>query len=441
MVLKVELRQAINLLMDNGLLDLVGRRSVIYQIAKELKIRDGRKALLVKEPILPDGSVSKVKVIGGIATSRETVSTALGVPYSELRERMKEAVKNRIAPSRGPPKWSRVSLDLEKLPVLKHYKGEPGRYMTSSIVVFRDEGGRYSASYHRMLLLTKNKVVLRAVEGRKLHRTISKFRERGEELPVAISIGSPVDVMLASAMPAEGHDKLAIAGAISGRSVPMSPCEEVDAWAPSESEIVLCGRITLEDELEGPFYEILGKDIVRRQPVLEVDEVHLREGAIYQAILPASREHELLMGMPVEPLIMERVSEVADVVDVAMTPGGGGWVEVAISIRKESPDQPTLAGIMAISAHKSLKRVIVVDEDVDVNNYLEVMKAVVQRAHLPDDYKFISGVKGSSLDHSNMRYVEIDGEKRLVKLPLGKQVTDATKKGPEELFEPPTIPD
>ncbi len=437
----MELRRAVNLLASRGLLDTVDRRSVIYQIARELKIRDGKRALLVKEPILPSGERSGIRVVGGIATSRETISAATGLPYSKLRERMKEAIKNRVPPSRGSPLWKRANLSLHELPILKHYQGEPGRYLTSSIVIFRDESGNYSASYHRMLLLPGNRVVLRAVEGRKLHRTISKFREIGEDLPVAVSIGSPVDVMLASAMPAEGYDKLSIAGAISGRSVPISPCEDVDAWAPSESEIVLCGRITGKDEREGPFYEILGKDIVRRQPVMEVDEIHLREGAIYQAILPASREHELLMGMPVEPLIMERVSEVADVVDVAMTPGGGGWIEVAISIRKENDDQPALVGLMAISAHKSLKKVIVVDEDVNVNDYVEVMKAVVQRAHLPDDYKFISGVKGSSLDHSNLRYVQVDGEIRLIKLPQGKLIIDATKKGPKELFEPPVIPE
>ncbi|MCD6244740.1 MAG: UbiD family decarboxylase, partial [Candidatus Korarchaeota archaeon] len=86
------------------------------------------------------------------------------------------------------------------------------------------------------------------------------------------------------------------------------------------------------------------------------------------------------------------------------------------------------------------KRVIIVDEDVDVSNYIEVMKAVLQRAHIPDDYKMISGVKGSSLDHSNLREVLIDGKKRIVRLPQGKMIIDATGKGKRELFERPKNP-
>ncbi len=440
-MLTLELREAVGKLKERGLLDIITEsKSVIYQIARELKLRDGRKAVLLESPKLPDGTHSPLKVVGGIATSRETISVAAGMSYFDLRDRMKEAIKERIQHVRGEPLWRRHDMAINDLPILKHYEGEPGRYLTSSIVIFRDERGIFSSSYHRMLILSERKLVLRAVEGRKLSRTISKFREKREELPVAVSIGSPIEVMLASAMPAEGYDKLSIAGGIVRKPVEMSSCEEVDAWAPCESEIVICGYITIEDADEGPFYEILGKDIVRKQPVLRVEEIHLREGALYQAILPASREHELLMGMPVEPLIMGRVSEVADVIDVSMTPGGGGWVEVAISIRKESPDQPALAGLMAISAHKSLKRVIVVDDDVDVSNYVDVMKAVIQRAHIPDDYKIISGIKGSSLDHSNLRFIEIDSHKRLIRLPQGKLIIDATKKGPKELFEPPSIP-
>ncbi|MDK2384328.1 MAG: UbiD family decarboxylase, partial [Candidatus Korarchaeota archaeon] len=107
---------------------------------------------------------------------------------------------------------------------------------------------------------------------------------------------------------------------------------------------------------------------------------------------------------------------------------------------KSSSDQPALAGLMAISAHKSLKRVIIVDDDVDVLDYVEVMRAVLQRAHIPDDFKVISGIKGSSLDHSNLREIELDGKKRLIKLPQGKMIIDATVKGPKELTERPRNP-
>ncbi|ACB08032.1 UbiD family decarboxylase [Candidatus Korarchaeum cryptofilum] len=439
----MELREAIDNLLERKLIEVVEDPvSVEYEAASYLIKYDGKKALLFKRPVLADGRESIFKIFGGFATSRDVLAASMGLKsVNELRKKVRESLRD---PGREPveshPEWRRAKLSLKDLPILRHYTGEPGPYMTASIVIFRDEG-KFSSSYHRMLPISENKLVLRAVEGRKLSRTIEKYSRSGKSLEVAVSIGNPVEVLIASAVPAEDRDKLSLASGISGEPLEISKCEDLDAWAPSKAELVICGRIE-PGELapEGPFYEILGKDIVRMQPVLTVDSIYVRESPIYQAILPAGMEHQILMGLPVEPLIEERVSEVAEVVDVAMTPAGAGWVEVAISIRKTHDDQPALAGIMAISAHKSLKRVIVVDDDVDVTNYIEVMRAVVQRAHIPEDYKMISGVRGSSLDHSNLREIYLDGEKRILRLPQGKMIIDATVKGPRDLTEIPRNP-
>ncbi len=439
----MELRLALKRLEDRGLLEVIEERvSVEYEAAAYLKRWDGRKAVLLRRPVLRGGGDSTFQVAGNVATSRRAIQMLLGANnMREVRNGIRRALNNPIPPVEDEPEWVRMETDLESLPILRHYTGEPGPYMTASIVIFRDDNGSFSSSYHRMLPIGRDRLVLRAVEGRRLSRAVERCEEANRNLPVAVSIGSPVEVMIASAVPAESTDKMALAGGIAGEPVSLSPCPDVEAWAPSSSEIVICGEILAGERApEGPFYEILGKDVVRQQPVLRVRGIYARSSAIYQAILPAGMEHQLLMGLPVEPLIEERVSEVADVVDVAMTPGGAGWIEVAISIRKRSPDQPTLAGLMAISAHKSLKRVIVVDEDVDVSDYVEVMRAVLQRAHIPEDFKSIPGIKGSSLDHSNLREVEVDGETRIIRLPQGKMIVDATIKGPRDLVEKPTNP-
>ena len=80
------------------------------------------------------------------------------------------------------------------------------------------------------------------------------------------------------------------------------------------------------------------------------------------------------------------------------------------------------------------------DSDVNVYDYLEVMKAVVQRADPARDYHVLRGAMGSTLDHSNLRYEVIGGERVLVEGPRSKLVIDATIKGPRELFEKPVIP-
>ncbi|MDK2383383.1 MAG: UbiD family decarboxylase, partial [Candidatus Korarchaeota archaeon] len=319
----MDLRLALKRLEERDLLHVIDKEtSVEYEIAAHLKKWDGRKAVLFKNPLLVDGRRSAFRVVGGVATSRETLLTSFSISdMREMRSRIRRALKNPILPVEGGPEWVRAGITLSELPILKHYIGEPGPYMTASIVVFKDEDGLFSSSYHRMMPIGDKKLVLRAVEGRKLSRTIERFSEKGEDLPAAISIGSPLEVMLASAVPAESMDKIALAGGIAREPVSISQCEGVEAWAPSRSEIVICGKILAKERaFEGPFYEILGKDIVRQQPVFEVEEIYAMPDGFYQAILPAGSEHQLLMGLPVEPLIEDRVSEVADVVDVAMTP-------------------------------------------------------------------------------------------------------------------------
>ena len=437
------LRRSLEALEEAGLLRVFGDRlSVDYEIAKRLMSTEGRSAALFTSPVLRTGEISQFRVVGGVASGRELMAKLLGVNQREIWRVLRSAVEAGVPPSPGhTPEWDlKVEpVDLERLPILRHYVGEAGPYVTAGIVVVRDEStGGYSASYHRMMPISRDRVVLRAVEGRKLHRLITEAEAEGRPLDVAVAIGVGPGLMLAGAIPAEDRDKLAIAGAVEGRPVRLTPCESVDADAPVEAEILLEGRILPGERAdEGPFYEIFGKDIVRKQPVMEVRSIRARSDAIYQAILPGGREHELLMGLPVEPILWEAASRHAKVVGVAMTPAGGRWIEAAVAIEKEYEGQAVQVALAMMAAHKSLKRVIVVDSDVDVYDYEQLMRAVVQRTYPPRDFIVIGNILGSSLDHSNLALVEIDGEARRVRLPYAKMIIDATIKGPRELYERP----
>jgi len=421
--------------------------SVIYELAKVLKARDGKGAVIFENPVLPDGEISKVKVAGGLMNNRSLIAGLLNVEKEEkISARILEALRGRdrmtkeISHGRIPlEEEPSERMDVRTLPILKHYRGEGGRYVTSGIFIVHDkEGDFFSLSYHRMMVLGPREFAVRAVEGRFLYKKVVEADRSGKDLPVTVSIGSELGLMISAATPAEDVDRLDLAGRIQQRPVEIA-CMDEDLVIPARSEIVLVGRIRSGVRAkEGPFYEILGKDLVRDQPVFVVDRIFMREDPIYYAILPAGHEHELLMGLPVEAKILEEVSRYCKVKGVAMTSGGARWVEVAISIEKEFEGQAVLAALAAINAHRSLKRVIVVDSDVDVHDYESVMRAVNQRAHVPDDYIFIRNARGSSLDRSNLRYLNVEGRKLLVSLPQSKLIIDATIKGPSDFFKLPS---
>jgi len=141
-------------------------------------------------------------------------------------------------------------------------------------------------------------------------------------------------------------------------------------------------------------------DIVRRQRVIEIDCVTMRRDLIFQQILPAGSEHRNLMGIPREAAIYAGVSEVCEVVDVRLTPGGCNWLHGAISIRKRGEEDPRRAIEAAFKAHPSLKHVIVVDEDIDLSDPRELEWAIATRSQLDKDLVLKPDQLGSSLDPS-----------------------------------------
>jgi UbiD family decarboxylase len=263
-------------------------------------------------------------------------------------------------------------------------------------VVKDPELGR-NLSFHRLLRLDERRLAVRLVEGRGAHTALQKA---GGELEVAICIGNAPAVLLAAATSTDpGVDELAIANALA--PTPLVRCLTVDLEVPAEAEIVLEGRITRELVTEGPFLDLTETlDQVRQQPVVQVQRITHRRGALYQALLPGGLEHKLLMGMPREPTIYEEVNKTCECTDVVLTPGGGAWLHAVIQIRKRHPDDGRCALEAAFRGHGSLKHAWVVDDDVDIHDPARVEWAVATRFQADSSLVVWLDQAGSSLDPS-----------------------------------------
>jgi UbiD family decarboxylase len=199
--------------------------------------------------------------------------------------------------------------------------------------------------------------------------------------------------------PAPGVDELSIANALA--PTPVVKCLTVSLEVPAEAEIVLEGRIIRGMVDEGPFLDLTETmDIVRRQPVVEINCITHRHGALYQALLPGGEEHKLLMGLPREPTIYEEVGKVCDCINVLLTPGGASWLHGVVQIRKRNADDGKRAIEAALRGHASLKHVLVVDEDIDIYDSAELEWAVATRFQADRDFAVFSDQPSSSLDPS-----------------------------------------
>lgn len=349
----------------------------------------------------------ETKVVANVCGTRKRIYSALNVAQDKLYQRLTEAWHSPRKPKivrDGAAKEVAGRIDLSKIPVLTHFERDAGPYITSAVVYAKSvDGNIENVSVHRLQVLDKKHLAIRLVP-RHLFKLWQMAKEADKDLDISISIGVHPAVMLAASSPVPfGVNEFDVANALVNNGLRLVECEQVDAYAPAEAELVLEGKIsTTKEAVEGPFVDITGTyDVERKQPVVEVLGVMHREDYVYQALLPSGAEHKLLMGLPHEVLIWEAVSKVVPkVYAVNLSVGGCGWLHAIISIEKQLDGDGKNALLAAFAAHPSLKHAVVVDSDIDVFNVSDVEWAVATRFQASEDLIIIENVRGSTLDSS-----------------------------------------
>jgi len=427
-----------------GFLADMQKRNQLIQIEDEVSPRFEISAVM-KEfdggPILYFDTVkgSRTKIVAGVCGTRQRLCWALGVTPDTLYNRIIKAWRDPVQPkiARGGPVNEVVEkARLSKLPILTHFERDAGAYITSSVISARSPDGKIeNVSIHRLQVLDDNHLAIRLVP-RHLYNMWKSAKEKKENLDIAITIGTHPAVMLAAASPVPfGVSEFGVANAFLNNKMSLVKCEHVNAYAPTEAELVLEGRLlTDRDVTEGPLVDITGTyDIQRKQPVVELVSMMHRRDYMYQALLPGGSEHKLLMGLPHETMIWEAVSKVVPTVKaVNLSSGGCGWLHAIISIEKLVDGDAKNALAAAFSAHPSLKHAVVVDTDIDVFDPDMVEWAIATRFQANEDLLVIPQARGSTLDPT------ADQETGLTT----KAGVDATRpmNKPQEKFELAKIP-
>jgi len=369
---------------ENKILKIKKEVSTEYEISSMMRVFDGRPVLF------ENVSGYDMKVAGNIFSNRKLLAESLGINEKELLKKIIFAMeKPKKAETKKNKDYKKIR-SLNDLPILKHYPQDGGKYISSGVIIAFDREYGFNASYHRMMVIDENKVVMRI-----LPRDFNLYIERGLK-EFAICIGNPASVAISSAISMSPEvDELAIANSL----YPINLIE-IDHHIVPEAEIIMIAELTGEMHDEGPFLDLTETfDIVRKERVARIKKIYAKDNAIYHALLPGGLEHKVLMGLPKEPTIYKEVSKVCDVVDVYITPGGCSWLHGIVSIRKKSEEDGKKAIEAAFRGHKSMKHVFVVDEDIDVHDWSQVEWAMATRFQGNKDM-IIKYEKGSSLDPS-----------------------------------------
>lgn len=393
----------------------VSMRLEITEIHRRV-IATGGPALRLTQPLDQTGLVSNLPVVTNLFGTVERVAWGLGTDveglarlgellawmrspqppqnlkqFSTMLPAARRAFQTRPKIVSATKEWKEAEPDFSSLPVQTCWPGDAGPLITWPIVVTRppgdDDFSAYNLGIYRMQVIGRDRAILRWLPmrgGAAHHRT---WQARGLEMPVAVVIGADPATLLASVMPApEGVSELALSGMISDRRVRMVPCSDIMLHVPASAEIVLEGTVSpTETALEGPFGDHTGYyNAPERYPVFKLKRMRIRDGASYLTTFTGRAPDEpAVLGSALlevfKPLLRKQMPEI---LDIWLPPEACSYRIAVISTAKRYAGQArrVMMGFWSTLPQFSMtKMIVVVDDDIDIRSWPEVMWALATR--------------------------------------------------------------
>lgn len=327
----------------------------------------------------------------------------------------------------------REGFSLDEFPVLTCWPGDGGPFITLPMVFSKNpETGKRNCGMYRMQVYDGQTTGMHwqtQKQGAEHYRRLLK-EGKVETMPVAVALGADPATMYSAILPLPPDlDEMMIAGFLRNKPVEMVKCITSDLEVPAQAEIVLEGHVKLgEMRREGPFGDHTGfYSLDDDYPVFHIDCITTRKDPIYPTTIvgPPPME-DYYMGRAIERIFLPLMKmQIPEIRDMAMPAEGVFHNLMLLSIRKSYPGQArkVMHAIWGLGQAMFTKVIVVVDEDVDVQNYSEVAWRALNNIDPERDIEFVRGPV-DSLDHAS-------------RLPDfgSKMGIDATRKWPQEGFQ------
>jgi 4-hydroxy-3-polyprenylbenzoate decarboxylase len=406
---------------------------------REMKSPGGGRALLFEQPII-NGKTSAFPVAINTMGSHRRIGLALGVndvddiaqeiqlilkakPPTDLREGF-SLLKQGIHLLHARPKMVREApcqevvheigqrptpndFSLHDLPVLKCWPKDGGRFITLPNVHTRDpETGARNIGMYRMQLYDEQTTGMHWQIHKVGARHGKRYYERGEQMPVAVTLGGdPVYTFAATAPLPDGLDEILFAGFLRKKSVELVRCKTIDVDVPADVDFVLEGYVQPgEMRPEGPFGDHTGfYTAVEDYPVFHLTAITHRREAVYPTtIVGIPPMEDFYMGDTIVRIFLPVFKmNFPEIVDMTLPPEGVFHNLVFVSVRKQYPYQAfkVMHGLWGMGQMMFSKYIVVVDEDCDVHNTSEVLFRLCANTDPARDTTVIKN-PSDSLDHA-----------------------------------------
>lgn len=319
--------------------------------------------------------------------------------------------------------WEGADVDLARLPIQHCWPDDVAPLITWGLVITRGpHKTRQNLGIYRQQVLSRNQLIVRwlAHRGGALDFRDHCRQHPGQPYPVAVALGADPATILGAVTPVpDSLSEYQFAGLLRGARTEVVRALGVPLQVPASAEIVLEGHIQpdashpsgWQHALEGPYGDHTGYYNERAEfPVFTVERITMRRDAIYHSTYTGKPPDEpamlaLAMNELFIPLLQRQFPEITD---FHLPSEACSYRMAVVQIRKAYAGHARRV-MMGVWSHLRqfmyTKFIVVVDEDVDVRNWSEVVWAMSTRMdpvrdtmmieHTPIDYlDFASPVSG-----------------------------------------------
>ena len=420
-------------------------------------LREGGPALLFENP-----KGSNIAVLGNLFGTPKRVAMGMGAKdVSELRgigellaylkepeppRGMKDAFEKlpvfkqvlNMAPKMvSSPACQEVirvgdEVDLADYPIQTCWPEDAAPLITWPLVITRGPNKeRQNLGIYRQQVIGKNKVIMRWLAHRGGALDFREWQQAnpGQPFPVAVALGADPATILAAVTPVpDTLSEYAFAGLLRGSKTEVAQCLTHDLQVPASAEIVLEGFIYPgETAPEGPYGDHTGYyNEVDEFPVFTIERITQRQVPIYHSTHTGRPPDEpAILGVALNevfvPILQKQFPEI---VDFYLPPEGCSYRMAVISMKKQYAGHAKRVMLGTWSYLRQFmytKFVIVVDEDVNVRDWQDVIWAITTRMDPARDLTILENTPIDYLDFAS----PVSG--------LGSKVGfDATNKWPGE---------
>ena len=292
--------------------------------------------------------------------------------------------------------WEGADADLSRLPIQTCWPGDAGPLITWALVVTRGPAKqRQNLGIYRQQVIGPNKAIMRWLEhrGGALDYRDHCAANPGTPFPVAVALGADPATLLGAVTPIpDTLSEYQFAGLLRGSRTELVKCIGSDLQVPASAEIVLEGSIHPgETALEGPFGDHTGYYNDQESfPVFTVERITMRREPIYHSTYTGKPPDEpAVLAMALNevfvPILQKQFPEI---VDFYLPPEGCSYRLAVVSIRKQFPGHAkrVMFGIWSfLRQFMYTKLIIVVDDEIDIRDWKEVVWALTTRVDAARD--------------------------------------------------------